>query len=866
MKARQRQQIFGRNTIRRAGLIGVFLLVFSPAVLGAASSDANANRLYTWRSLPDLPEPMGAAGPFAGISNDALIVAGGAHFPVPLFEGGAKVWVDDVYVLGRDANDAYFWHTGHKLNKPLAYGSSVTTDQGVVCIGGCDANNFYADVFSLAWVDGKIERRALPSLPKPCAFSAAARLGDTIYVAGGQESASAIAAMNNFWSLDLANPDAKWQELDTWPGAGRILAVAAALDGCFYLFSGCELLPGEDGKATRRYLTDAYRFRPGQGWRRIADLPRAAAAAPSPAPACGQSHLLVFGGDDGIESSRIGELKDKHPGFSREILAYHIITDTWAKMGMLPAGHVTTVAVRWGDSIIIPSGEIRPGVRTAAVLEGVPIQHKARFGLANYSVLIIYLLALVVMGLYFSGREETTEDFFLAGRRIPWWAAGISIYGTQLSAITFMAIPAKSYATDWVYFIVNVCIVLIIPVVVWVYLPFYRRLNVTTVYEYLEARFSLAVRLFGSAAYILLQMGRMAIVIFLPAIALSTVTGIGIYTSILIMGIISTFYTVLGGIEAVIWTDVLQSAVLLSGAVLSLVIIIFKIEGGIGGLISTAAANGKFHIANLTWDWTTTALWVVVVGNLLSQLVPYTADQTVVQRYLTTRDEKEAAKAIWTKAALTLPNTLIFFGIGTGLYVFYKANPGLLEPSLNTDAVFPLFIVQQLPAGVCGLVITGVFAAAMSTLDSAMNSVATAIVTDFYGRLRPDSSDRSRLRLARWLTAVLGAAATAFGLLMATYEIESLWDLFLKILGLFGGSLAGLFALGIFTRRANGWGALVGAITSALVLFGVVWFTRIHFFLYSAIGIAVCFIVGYLASLLIPAKPKDTRGLTIYHQ
>ena len=864
MTAKQAQQTSGNRSVPGVGLlVVVFVLSLQPA-FGAAISDPNASRLYKWRSLPDLPEPLGVAGPYAGLSNGALIVAGGAHFPTPLFEGGSKVWVDDVYVLQKGASDAYLWHTGDKLDKPLAYGSSVTTDQDLICIGGCDANEFYADVFCLSWADGKIEQRPLPSLPKPCAFGAAAMLGDTIYVAGGQTSASATTAMKNFWALDLSKAEAKWRQLDPWPGPARILPVAAAHDGQFYLFSGCELLPGDDGKATRRYLTDAYRFCPEQGWRRIADVPVPVVAAPTPAPAYGQSHLLVFGGDDGINSSRVWELKDRHPGFSRDILAYHTITDTWAKMGTLPAGQVTTTAVRWGDSVVIPSGEIRPGTRTPAVFQATPIQSKRRFGLVNYSVLAVYLLMLVGMGVYFSRREKTTEDFFLAGRRIPWWAAGISIFGTQLSAITFMAIPAKTYATDWVYFLANMCIVLMAPVVVLVYLPFYRKLNVTTAYEYLEKRFNPAVRLFGSAAYILMQLGRMAIVIFLPAIALSTVTGISIHSCVLLMGLLCTFYTVLGGIEAVIWSDVLQVVVLLGGAVLSLFIIAFKTENGFAGIISAAAADGKFHIADLTWDWTTTAIWVVIIGRSFEQLVPYTADQTVVQRYLTTSDQKQAAKSIWTNAILTVPASLIFFGLGTALFVFYKANPGSLEPSLTTDAIFPLFIVQQLPVGISGLLIAGVFAAAMSSLDSSMNSVATAIVTDFYRRFRPDSTDSTRLRLARLLTIVLGATATIVGLLMASYEIKSLWDLFTRILGLFGGSLAGLFALGIFTRRAHGHAALIGALVSAFVLFLVVWFTQIHFFLYSAIGIAVCFVVGYLASLIIPAKPKNTQGLTIH--
>lgn len=842
----------------------ISLFSLSSAFAGSAG-DPNSNRLYDWKPLPDLPEPIGVAGPFAGISNDALIVAGGAHFPVPLFEGGTKVWVDDIYVLEKEAPEQYSWLTGYKLDKPLAYGSSVSTAQGVICIGGSDANEFYADVFSLTWADGKIEPNSLPALPKPCAFNSAAKVGDIIYVAGGQGSPSATVAMKNFWSLDLSDPNANWEQLEPWPGPGRILPVAGTIDGCFYLFGGCELSPGEDGKAKRRYLTDAYRFDPKKGWSEIADLPTAVTAAPSPAVAYGPSHLLVFGGDDGANADRVWELKDKHPGFSRDILAYHTITDTWAKMGRLPAGHVTTAAVQWSDSVVMPSGEIRPGTRTPKVFKGKPVEPERRFGAVNYSVLAAYLLALVGMGVYFSRREKTTDDFFLAGRRIPWWAAGISIFGTQLSAITFMAIPAKAYATDWVYFVGNMCIVAMAPVVVLIYLPFYRNLNITTAYEYLEKRFNVAVRLFGSTAYILMQLGRMAIVIFLPAIALSTVTGISIHTCILLMGVLCTFYTVLGGIEAVIWSDVLQVIVLLGGAILSLFIIAFKTEGGFAGLISTASAGGKFHMANLTWDWTTTAIWVVVVGRCFEQLIPYTADQTVVQRYLTTSDQKQAAKGIWTNAVLTIPASLIFFGLGTALFIFYKANPASLEPSLGTDAIFPLFIVQQLPVGISGLLIAGVFAASMSSLDSSMNSVATAIVTDFYRRFKPESSDQTRLILARVLTVILGVTATLIGLLMASYEIKSLWDLFLKVLGLFGGSLAGLFALGIFTKRAHGTGALIGALTSAAAIFAVQSLTKIHFTLYAAIGIATCFTTGYLASILITQEPKDTQGLTIHH-
>ena len=356
----------------------------------------------------------------------------------------------------------------------------------------------------------------------------------------------------------------------------------------------------------------------------------------------------------------------------------------------------------------------------------------------------------------------------------------------------------------------------------------------------------------------------MGIVIFLPALALSAVTGLNIMVAILLMGLLSTFYTALGGIEAVIWSDVLQVVVLLGGALISLVVMASSVDGGVTGLVATAASLGKFHTFTWTWDHTTTSVWVVLVGYLLSNLIPYTADQTVVQRYMTTKDQKQAARSIWTNALLTIPAGLIFFSLGTALFVFYRENPASLEPAIHTDAIFPLFIVQHLPAGLAGLLIAGIFAAAMSSLDSSINSVAAAVVHDFYRRLIPQSTGQQRLRLAQRLTLGLGLLATVIGLLMASVEIKSLFDLFLELLGLFGGSLAGLFALGIFTRRANGPGALVGAGASVVVLFLVSNFTQAHFFLYAGIGILTCCAVGYVASLAISRDEGNLEGLTIY--
>ena len=834
-------------------------LLFPVAAL--QGQDAPIKELLDWHRLPDLPDSIGVGGPCAGISNSALIVAGGAHFRDPFLQGGEKVWTDSIYVLTSSFSE---WKSGFTLNRPTGYTVAAQWEDEVICAGGGDAQKHFEEVIAFRWDGESISQRSLPALPQPRAFASGAIVETTLYITGGLETPDDTVASSNLWALNLAGPDAQWQTLEPVPGAPRHSAVTGASDGAFYLFSGTALEPDTAGKTAYEFLTDAYRYHPSHGWERLRDLPYPAAAAPSPAIAVGPSHLLVLGGNTGADVDRVQELGDLHPGFSRNVLAYHVITDTWAHLGTLPMGQVTVPTVRQGDHFLIPSGEIRPGVRTAAIWQATPSNAVPPFGTINYVVVAVYFLVLAGMGLYFWNRGKSDTDYFLARRRIPWWAAGISIFGTQLSAITFMAIPAKAYATDWVYFLGQIAILLVAPIVVFLYLPFFRRLQITTAYEYLEQRFSVAVRLFGSLSFVLLQLGRMGVVIFLPALALSAVTGFNLYLAILLMGLLSTFYTALGGMEAVIWSDVMQVIVLLGGALLSLIIMVLNIEGGASGLIEIATSENKFHMLTWSWDATTTAVWVVLGGSIFSNLIPYTADQTVVQRYLTTKTEKLAARSVWTNAALTIPGGLLFFSLGTALFVFYQQHAGALEPSLSTDAIFPLFIVQQLPQGISGLLIAGIFAAAMSSLDSSLNSAVAALVCDFYKRFRPHSTASIRLRLAKWLTVGLGFLATAIGLLTATIEIASLFDFFLELLGLLGSSLAGLFALGIFTRSANSTGALIGACTSAIVLYLVSAFTAIHFFLYASIGILTCFVVGYFMSHLLPNQRAQLNGLTIY--
>ncbi len=892
------------------------VLLIGFAVSGLAAPKPSGSAL-NWQELPPLPaaagqaEQIGVAGPFAGVHNDALIVAGGANFPEGLpwnkREDGTsppKVYHDDIFVLVKDG-DSHKWIVAEtKLPGPIGYGVSISTPNGVLCIGGewktaPDAEGkqtmYRSDkVYRLLWdadAKGVAVDESLPLLPDPATAQAGALIGDTVYVTCGDLGAGATTVL---WALNLNDPTA-WELLPDCPGPARVLPIAAAQhDGSgteLFLFSGRR--PYDGGT---EYLTDTWSYDPGaRAWERRADIvvggqPRCVMAGTGVAN--GANHVLVFGGANGrlfqklahdfpaaiaaateagdaaqaaaVEAEKLGILND-HPGFSRDVLAYHAITDTWAKVGTIDGDSpVTTAAVRWGKSIVIPSGEKSPGIRTTQALMVTP-ERKAAFGTLNYTVLFIYLAAIILNGMYFSTKMKSTDDFFKAGGRIPWWAAGLSIFGTQLSAITFIAVPASSFATDWKRFVGYAGILAVAPLVIFLFLPFYRRLNVTTAYEYLEKRFNVVARTFASVMFILLQFGRIGIVLLLPSMALSVVTGMSIDMCIVLMGGLCILYTVMGGMEAVIWTDVTQVCILGGGAILALFMIPFNVAGGWNGMVDIADAANKFHLLDFRFSFTEAAFFVVLFGSFSQNLISYGTDQAVVQRYLTTKDEKAAARSIWLNALISIPAGMLFLGIGSALFAFYSSHPAALDFSLaKNDALFPLFIVTQLPAGIAGLLIAGVFAASMSSLDSSMNSVAAAVTTDFYRRFGGDVSEKACLRLARIATVTVGGLGTAFALVMAHSGIKSLWDTFAGMLGLFGGGLGGLFLLAIFTRRAHGKGAVVGLIASGVVQYLIKTRTGIHPWFFAFTGIASCMILGYLASIIIPEKKKSIDGLTIY--
>lgn len=485
----------------------------------------------------------------------------------------------------------------------------------------------------------------------------------------------------------------------------------------------------------------------------------------------------------------------------------------------------------------------------------------------DYLAIIGYMAIIVVVGIYFARGEKTTDDYFLAGRRVPWWAATLSIFSTYLSAITFMSIPATAFGGNWLTVWMNIGIILVAPVTVFCLLPFFRRLNVTTIYEYLELRFGPGLRVYGSLAFMTYQVAKMGIFLLLPALALATVTGFNLYLCIAIMGLLCIVYTVLGGIEAVVWTDVLQSVVLIGGALLCIGMIFSAESFDFEKMWSVAVTEetNKFSVGNPGEG----VFWYFLIGGFFVQLVPFTSDQAVAQRFLTTPDEKSAARSVWAHAAMVIPASLLFFGLGTALYVFYEARPDALPVAEQKDIIVPWFIATQLPAGFAGLVIAGLFAATMSSVDSGMHSIATTLTNDVYSKLRPGCADEKRLRVARYLTVLAGLCGTLAAVFLTFSGLDggSLWILLLQVVIPIGSALTGVFLLGVLTTGAHSRGAAAGVIASMAV---VVLFANMensplpHPVLKAAAGVLTCVVVGYLVSLAIPGPGGSLAGLTLH--
>lgn len=831
------------------------------------------------RQLPTLSinGTQGVSAPYAGVAGDFLVVAGGCNFPdTPAAEGGAKVFYSGIYTLKLTKGASLYAYDGWRkvgdLPDEVAYGVSVSLGDGnIALIGGTDGQKSLA---SAALLDvgrhgDKTNWQTLPPLPQGLDNMAGAYGGGYIYVVGGQTDGVAHCK-----AYRLRYPDGKsWEELPDFPGEPRLQPVAVVQNGSerpmLYLLGGYS----KSGTHERGVVYDPLYNRWTETSPMVVDG-KAVALVGAGAVASGNSFVACVGGVDKeiFDAALQNPAPDylTHPAewyrFRSNILIYNTITDAWSEMdGSSALARAGAAVVDWQSGTkhqwLVINGELKPGVRSNTAT-AVSVSYDANFGWLNWAVLVAYLLAMLWLGFFFMRREKNSNDFFTGGGRIPWWAAGMSIFATMLSAITYMSIPAKAYATDWKYYPMQIFILLVAFPVITYFLPFFRRLNISTAYAYLEQRFCYGVRAMASALFIIFMVARMALVLFLPSLAMSAVTGIDIFVCIILMSVITIIYCTMGGMEAVVWGDVVQGFILIGGALMAALFLVFKTEGGAQGFWEIGFSNDKFVLFDFALDFKAPTFWVIVLGGLANNLISYTSDQTVIQRYMTTKDEKSASRSIITNGLLSIFVSIIFYTIGTGLYTFFKTHSASLDITMQkTDAIFPFFMMSQLPAGLAGLLIAALFAATMSTISSNINSISTAFTMDMYKKARPGISDRKTLSVARWTGIVAGVIGTAIAIVMAVVDIQSLLDYFNTILGLLTGAIGGLFIMGIFFPRINAVTSLVGFVAGTLAVFYMNYFTAANFLLFGFISMAVSVIVALVLSIFCGNK-KNIDGLT----
>ncbi|HEX7915372.1 sodium:solute symporter [Rudaea sp.] len=673
---------------------------------------------------------------------------------------------------------------------------------------------------------GTLRSSALPPLPVPLVRAHAALKGDALAVSGADAS-----GRNFVLQLSPLTQEPQWQTLPEFPG-GEASSIALQTSAVFVTVAG------DGGDRLWRRSAD-------KGWQDLSAAP--GKIVPGSARAIGQAAVLYLVRDS------TGATK---------MVSYHTITGAWATLAN--AGADASVATAWNDGMLWAS----PGTNGAVVFGYAEIETgKLLLKWLDWVVIVVYLASMIGIGFYFYIRDKhnSTSEFFVGGRSIPFWAAGVSLYAANTSSISFIAIPAKAFETNWTYMANNLTAVVGLVFVAIFIVPLLRRLNLMSVFSYLETRFHPAIRMLASALCIAMQLGsRMSVILFLPALAIATITGIDVTWSILLMGGFTIIYTALGGMKAVIWTDVVQVVVKMGGAIFAIGFIIWHLHGGFGEFASTALAEHKTKLFDFSFDVTKATVWGFLFLVLFDVVLTFPKDQVLMQRVLSTKSDKEAGRSIWAFAAIMIPGGFVFYTIGTALFVFYKTHPERMNPLLPIDATFPLFIAAELPSGVTGLIIAGIFAAAMATLSGIMNSVATLASVDFYEKLVKNPDPGKSVRFAEIMTVAAGLVGIGIALLLSRFDIHSLFDVSIELAGLLGGGFAGAYTLGMFTRRANSPGVAIG-IASSMALTLAIWSLKIvHPYFYLAISILLCIVIGYLASLLFPPPTRSLAGLTIY--
>ncbi len=477
--------------------------------------------------------------------------------------------------------------------------------------------------------------------------------------------------------------------------------------------------------------------------------------------------------------------------------------------------------------------------------------------MADLLVVGLYVAAVLAIGGYFARGQRSLKEFFLAGRAIPWWGAALSGMATMLSAVGYLGAPGQAFGGDWRYLQMRLAVIPALLITGFLVLPLFYRLEIYTAYEYLERRFDRRTRLLAAMLFLLLKLFYTGVAIYAPALVVAEMTGWPLAWIVVGIGALTTLYTTLGGIRAVIWTDALQMGVLTAGIFLALWLVVGRVDGGLSGVIAEAVEAGKLRLFDWSLDPTIEfTAWNGLMGGTIYLVSQYAVDQAEIQRFLTTKSVSGCRRAMaWSLLANAVLGILLFL-VGTALWVFYRQHaPGA---AIEADRAFPKFILEEIPAGLRGLVIAGVFAAAMSTVSSILNSLAAVVVRDL--RAFGDDDVGGGLAWARYATLAAGAGATALSLYTA--QLGNVLVAAGKIRGFFGGVLVGLFLLGMLSRRATAAGAFWGVITGFACVSLVAALTPISWLWYTAFAAASTYAAGAALSRRDPPPERaKLKGL-----
>lgn len=466
--------------------------------------------------------------------------------------------------------------------------------------------------------------------------------------------------------------------------------------------------------------------------------------------------------------------------------------------------------------------------------------------------IIVFLLftgGVVAFGCSFFKKKGTSEEFTSAGRSLPGWVVGMSIFATYVSSISYLGYPGKAFSGDWNAFVFSLSIPIASYFAARYFVPFYRSQDSISAYSFLENRFGPWARIYASSCYLLTQIARTGSILYLLALPMNVLLGWHIQTIIVVTSVAIVLYSMLGGMKAVIWTEAIQGIILIGGALVCMFILLFDMPGGPVQTFSIAMEDGKFSLGNFGSSLSESTFWVCLIYGIFTNLQNYGIDQSYVQRYHTAKNEKEAKFSALFGGYLFIPVSAVFFMIGTGLYAFYKVHPGILPDGVRADYVFPFFIVNELPVGLTGLLIASIFAAGMSTIATSVTSSSTIILTDYYQRFRKHAGNRERMLVLKLSSVGVGVAGILVA--FAFMSVQSALDAWWALASIFSGGMLGLFLLGYISKKARNFDAVLGVVCGVILVCWIVISPFVHANLAIVFGTLLIFLVGFLSANLL---------------